>query len=101
MKITEIKIDLSTNGDAVLAYASVVFDGSLVVKHIRIINTATSVIVSMPSRKRFKNGTTVHDDLVHPINEDFRNYLNLEIFRAYEAKRKRSMSSVSGQAVEI
>lgn len=91
MKITEIKIDLAQNGDAVLAYASVVFDGSLVVKHIRIVKTATSVVVSMPSRKRFKNGTAVHDDLVHPINDDFRNYLNLEIFRAYQNKLKNSV----------
>lgn len=56
MKITEIKIKLvSRQEDKLLAFASVTFDASFVVRDIKVIQGTRGLFVAMPSRKMTDN----------------------------------------------
>lgn len=96
MKITEVRIVKGTG--KVLGYVSVVFDNCFVVTGIRII---VGNIVAMPDRLKsikccemsqrtktcVKCGTALpfeFKDICHPIDNDFRLYLNKTILEAYE-----------------
>lgn len=88
MKITELKI-YPSNHEKVAAYASLVFDGSFAVKHIRIVRTDKGLIVSMPNREKQNNyGETFYEDVAFPVNTRFRQYLNKEILQAYDNTEK-------------
>lgn len=52
MTITEVKINCVTNHGLVVAYASIVFDGSFVVHDLRLIRSGSRLIVAMPDRTR-------------------------------------------------
>ena len=86
MEITDIKIRLMGGKDQLKAFATVVFDGELVVHNIKIVSTGEQLIIAMPSRL-VNNGE--YKDVVHPINSDFRQQLSQRILKAYEeAKAK-------------
>jgi len=73
------------------AFASVTFDDSFVVRNMKIVEGTKGVFLCMPSRK-LPDGT--HKDMVHPINQAFREYLEENVLKAYEEELKKP-SSVS------
>ncbi len=79
MNITEIRIHLMGE-ERLKAFASVTFDDSFVVRNMKIVEGAKGVFLCMPSRK-LPDGS--HKDMVHPINQDFRKYLEDNILKAY------------------
>ena len=80
MKITEIRIHLK---DRLKAFASVTFDDSFVVRNMKVVEGTKGVFLCMPSRK-LPDGT--HKDMVHPINQEFRQYLEENVLKAYQAE---------------
>ena len=79
MKITEIRIHLMGE-ERLKAFASVTFDDCFVVRNMKIVSVAKGVFLCMPSRK-LPDGT--HKDMVHPIHQEFRQYLDENILKAY------------------
>lgn len=63
------------------AFASVTFDDSFVVRNMKIVEGSKGVFLCMPSRK-LADGS--HKDMVHPINQQFREYLETNILKAYQ-----------------
>ena len=84
MKITEVRIHLMGE-DRLKAFASVTFDDVFVVRNMKIVEGTNGVFLCMPSRK-LPDGT--HKDMVHPINQEFREYLEENILKAYEEELK-------------
>jgi stage V sporulation protein G len=117
MEITETRISLINKPNSRLrAYASVTFDNSFVIREIRIIEGKNGLFIAMPSRKMqkscakcgFKSPVTSkfcgqcgekmesvkeedagqqHKDLAHPINTQFREYLQKKILEAYQQQK--------------
>jgi stage V sporulation protein G len=67
--------------DRLKAFANVTFDGSFVVRNMKIVRGNKGLFLCMPSRK-MADGT--YKDMVHPINQDFRDYLEEHIMKAYQ-----------------
>jgi stage V sporulation protein G len=90
MKITEIRI-LLRNEERLKAFASVTFDDSFVVRNMKLIQGNKGIFLGMPSRK-VSNGQSgvTHKDIVHPINKEFREYLETEIIKAYNDELKKN-----------
>ncbi|MBR2921971.1 MAG: septation regulator SpoVG [Elusimicrobiaceae bacterium] len=86
MKITEIRIHLMTD-QRLKAFASVTFDDCFVVRNMKLVNGAKGVFLCMPSRKA-ADGT--HKDIVHPITQEFRQYLEDQVLKAYEEELKKN-----------
>ena len=63
------------------AFASVTFDDSFVVRNMKIVEGSKGVFLCMPSRK-LADGS--HKDMVHPVNQQFREYLETNILQAYK-----------------
>ena len=80
MKITEIRVHLMGE-ERLKAFASVTFDDSFVVRNMKIVEGSKGVFLCMPSRK-LADGS--HKDMVHPINQQFREYLETNILKAYQ-----------------
>lgn len=80
MKITEIRIHLMGE-DRLKAFASVTFDDAFVVRNMKVVEGTKGLFLCMPSRK-LPDGT--HKDMVHPINQEFRRYLEENVLKAYE-----------------
>lgn len=79
MKITEIRIHLMGE-ERLKAFASVTFDDCFVVRNMKVVSGAKGVFLCMPSRK-LPDGT--HKDMVHPIHQEFRQYLEENVLKAY------------------
>ncbi len=79
MEITEITITLRDE-DKLKAFVNVTFDNCFVVRGMKVIKGASGYFVSMPSRK-MEDGT--YRDIAHPINNEFRQYLERAIMREY------------------
>lgn len=90
MEITEIRIHLM-NEDRLKAFASVTFDNSFVVRNMKVVQGNKGIFLCMPSRK-LPDGT--HKDMVHPINQDFRQYLEDHVLKAYEEELKENGGTV-------
>ena len=80
MQITEIRIHLM-NEDRLKAFASVTFDNCFVVRNMKIVQGDKGLFLCMPSRK-MPDGT--YKDMVHPVHQDFRIYLESNIMKAYQ-----------------
>ncbi|AGT27727.1 septation regulator SpoVG [Borrelia miyamotoi] len=83
MNITDIKIRKVENknpGSKLLAYVTVTFDDCLVLHNIRVIRGQKGIFIVMPNR-RTKIGE--YKDIVHPINQNFREILQTAIFKEY------------------
>ena len=80
MKITDIKIRKITDNEKMKAVCSVTFDDELVVHDIKVIENDGRTFIAMPS-KRFKEGS--FSDIVHPISQTVRTYLEKEILAVY------------------
>ena len=63
------------------AFASATFDDSFVVRNMKVVEGAKGIFLCMPSRK-LPDGT--HKDMVHPVNQEFRQYLEESILKAYQ-----------------
>lgn len=79
MQITEIRIHLM-NEERLKAFASVTFNNSFIVRNMKVVQGNKGLFLCMPSRK-LPDGT--HKDMVHPINQEFRKYLEDNVLKAY------------------
>ena len=80
MQITEIKVHLM-NEERLKALVSVTFDNCFVVRNMKVICGEQNLFLCMPSRKTPGNE---YRDLAHPITQEFREYLETHVFKAYE-----------------
>ncbi|MDZ4803893.1 MAG: SpoVG family protein [Candidatus Eisenbacteria bacterium] len=84
MQITEIRIALRSD-DKLKAFVSVTFDDAFVVRGMKIIEGKDGhLFVAIPSRKK-PDGT--YQDVAHPINVDFRQFLEDQIIIEYEKEK--------------
>ena len=86
MEVTEVRIHLR-NEARLRAFATVTFDGALVVHNMKVVNGNNGLIVCMPSRK-IKDGT--YKDIAHPIDNEFRGKLEGIILKAYKEEMAKS-----------
>ncbi|MBK6880808.1 MAG: septation protein SpoVG family protein [Elusimicrobia bacterium] len=91
MEISEIRVTLRKE-DKLKAFVTVTFDQCFAVRNMKIVDGEKGVMLCMPSRK-LPDGT--FKDVAHPINADFRSYLEQRIFAAYEEEVKRSANGSS------
>jgi len=85
MEITEIRITLRKE-EKLKAFVTVTFDKSFAVRNMKIIHGEKGLMLCMPSRK-LPDGS--FKDVAHPINAEFRSYLEKEIFAKYEEELKK------------
>lgn len=72
MEITKVDVH-KYEKDKMRGIASVTLDNCFVVRGIRIIEGRNGLTVAMPSRKKYtEDGSVVHDDMAHPINQETR-----------------------------
>ena len=96
MNITEIRIHLMGE-ERLKAFASVTFDDCFVVRNMKIVSGAKGVFLCMPSRK-LPDGT--HKDMVHPIKQEFRQYLEENVLKAYADELAKHPATQPAQAAE-
>ena len=92
MEITEINISLRSE-DKLKAFVNVTFDDAFVVRGMKIIKGSEGYFISMPSRK-MPDGS--YRDIAHPIQNEFRQYIEKEILGEYH----NSLSQEGGELVE-
>lgn len=80
MKITEIRIHLMGE-DRLKAFASVTFDECFVVRNMKVVQGNKGLFLCMPSRK-MPDGS--YKDMVHPVHQAFRQYLEEHVMKAYQ-----------------
>ena len=68
------------------AVVSVTFDNQLALHDIKVINTRDKHFIVMPSRK---NPDGTYRDIIHPINSEFRQFLESSVLDAYFEELKR------------
>jgi stage V sporulation protein G len=79
MEITEVRV-FPVNEEKLRAYVTITFDQCFVIRDLKIIQGATGLFVSMPSKKR-KDGT--YRDIAHPINNETRRMIEEKIISEY------------------
>lgn len=84
MEVTEIRVFIAEE-DRLKAYVTVTFDNCFVVRDLKIINGNNGLFVAMPSKKK-KDGS--YKDIAHPINSQYRNYLEKLILEKYNDEMK-------------
>ena len=84
MKITDIKIRKFFDEGPMKAVVSVTFDDCLAVHDVKVIYARERYFIVMPSRK---NPDGTYRDIVHPINSDFRSYIETAVLEKYEIER--------------
>lgn len=80
MKISDIKLRKSLTGGTLKAVASLTIDGCIAIHELKVIET-DHLFVAMPSRKD-ESGN--YHDIVHPINESARNFIESTVLAAYK-----------------
>lgn len=91
MKITEVKV-FPVNEDRLKAYVTIILENCFVVRDLKIIMGNTGLFVAMPSKRR-KDGQ--FRDIAHPLDQDTREYIEKEVFDAYEREVKSMGDSLS------
>lgn len=83
MQITEVRISPYKSGtDSYLkAFATLVFDNSLVVEGFKILKTPRGIFVAMPSRKTSSGD---YRDVVYSITTELNDTIQKSILRAWE-----------------
>ncbi len=89
MHITEVNVTPINNEKKLKGFASIVFDNCFVVSDIKIIETARSAFLSMPSKKA-SNGK--FRDVAHPLNAETRKMIENRVFDEYEAVTGRPLN---------
>ena len=93
MEITSIKVKKNNNNDEiVLGTASIQLDNCLVIHDIRIVDNKGKRMLSFPNKKAkryvLENGeyaeVSSYKDIVHPSNQEFRQYIEDEILKVYD-----------------
>ncbi len=79
MEITEITVTLR-NEEKLKAFVNVTFDNQFVVRGMKVIKGVNGFFVSMPSRK-MPDGS--FRDIAHPINNEFREFIEKVILDEY------------------
>ena len=79
MEITEITVTLR-NEEKLKAFVNVTFENKFVVRGMKVIKGANGYFVSMPSRK-MPDGS--FRDIAHPINNDYRQFIEKVILDEY------------------
>lgn len=72
------------------AFANVTFDDCFVVRNMKVVDGTNGLFICMPARKA-ADGT--YKDIVHPIHQEFRKYLEENVLNAYReeaAKRQQA-----------
>lgn len=82
MEITEIRV-YPREEDRLKAFVTVTFDNCFVVRNMKIIQGDKGLMVCMPSRK-MPDGT--YKDVAHPITNEFRHAIEVQIMQAYQVK---------------
>ena len=80
MQLTDIKVRKVFEQGPMKAIVSVTFDDSLVLHDIKVIYAKDRYFIVMPSRK---NPDGTYRDIVHPINSDFRSYIESAVLEKY------------------
>ena len=80
MQLTDIKVRKVFEEGPMRAIVSVTFDDSLVLHDIKVIYAKDRYFIVMPSRK---NPDGTYRDIVHPINSDFRSYIESAVLEKY------------------
>ena len=80
MRITDIKV-FPLREEKLKAFVSIVLDDCFMVNDIKVIKGKDDLFISMPSRRK-RNGK--FKDIAHPLNNETRQAMELEILRAYE-----------------
>jgi len=86
MRITDVHIT-PRNDVRLRAFATVTFDGCLVVRGLRVIRVADRRFVAMPAR-RTANGR--FQDIAHPIHAAARKMIEARVLREYQLVRRDS-----------
>ena len=81
MTITDVKIRKTFDNNNIKAHISITFDDCFAVHDVKIIEVDSKTFVSMPSRLD-KSG--VYRNIVHPINQEMRNYIEQTVMKAFE-----------------
>jgi stage V sporulation protein G len=79
VEITQVRV-FPVNEDKLKAFASIIIDDCFVVSDIKIIQGASGLFISMPSKKR-KNG--MFRDIAHPLNSETRKLIEDQIIDKY------------------
>jgi len=82
MQITEIKVRKIFSEGPLRGFATVVFDNCFAVHGIKIIEAGGKSFAVFPS---FKGRDGEPRNVAHPITGEFREYLEKELFAAYES----------------
>ena len=86
MNITDVRIRKTEEGGKLKAIASVTFDNEFVVHDIKVIaNDDGTFFIAMPSKK---TPTGEYKDIAHPINSEFRKYIQDNVLKAFEQENK-------------
>lgn len=82
LEVTEVRIRLAEGSpdDILKAYASITLNGCLAIHNLKIIQGKQGLFVSMPARRNKAGGFS---DIVHPIHQQFRDYLEEVVIGAY------------------
>lgn len=86
MEITEVRVTLR-NENRLKAFVTATFDKCFAVRNMKIVQGDNGLMLCMPSRKLL-DGT--YKDIAHPINAEFRAYLEKTIFEGYEKELKKT-----------
>ena len=81
MNITDVNVRLIKKEGKMKAVASITIDDEFVVHDIKIIDGEKGAFIAMPSRKA-QDGE--YRDIVHPINQETRSFLQNLILNKYE-----------------
>lgn len=80
MNITQIKFRQLSNDGKLKAIVSIILDNVLAVHDIKVIQGSESLFVSTPSRRL---PTGEYKNIIHPINQETRDYFENTILDAY------------------
>jgi stage V sporulation protein G len=93
MEITEVRV-FPVNEEKLRAYVTITFDQCFVIRDLKIIQGATGLFVSMPSKKR-KDGT--YRDIAHPINNETRRMIEEKIITEYHKVAEGGVEPAHGE----
>jgi stage V sporulation protein G len=85
MEITDVRV-FPVDEEKLKAFVSIIIDGCFVVSDIKIINGASGLFISMPSKKR-KDGS--FRDIAHPLNSETRRAIEEKVLARYREQMAR------------
>lgn len=98
MEITDIRVRKVRAEGKLKAYVTVTFDDAFVVHNVKVIEGENGIFIAMPSRK---TRTGEYKDVAHPINTDFRTFMQTRIVDAYDKAGSDSyMDDASGSDID-